>query len=313
VDDLADAALFCLSAGSRRSPRPIPIRCQFLKRGHRPGSCRSGSLPALVAKPVGYEGEIPLRTRASPGWHPEKTTSDVSKAGGPSAGRPRIPLAKACRPDRPGLCPQGWPPTPAIRSPLNLASWPSIEGLISAIQVATNGRRTAMDCFCFFVEPHRFKNPTSSPWPAGWLRQRFQPLLTSPRFQPTPKQILPDNGVDAQRFVLLLTVARCAVGARHGRVMARLRAVRSTHRFAAMRSAATRASGSRHQGAVSASETREAAGAVSAGHQLPDPIRAITSSPLSSRSPRAPGQWFGDLHCFGQSQGTLARGGTLGR
>jgi len=122
-------AVLAWSAGSRRSPRPDPDSLQFLNVGTA-WICRSGSC-RLVAEAVGYEGEILWDTKQAR-WHPEKQL-DVSKLA-PSAGRPAFPWPKpAPRTAQP--IPSGLPPT-GIRSPLNLAPWPSIEGLISAIQVA---------------------------------------------------------------------------------------------------------------------------------------------------------------------------------
>jgi len=125
-----------------------------------------------------------------------------------------------------------------------------------------------------------------------WLPATFQPLLTAPGSKPTQQD--PDNGVDAQRFVLLLTVRRlrpcgCAMAV----LMARLRAV-EIHQPLRQRCAVA-AQGLRqpvHQGRLSpASEDHEeAAGAVSAATNSPDPIgRSPHRSVHRSPKPQANG------------------------
>jgi len=102
-------------------------------------------------------------------------------------------------------------------SPLNLASWPSIEGLNPQRSgMATGMDATADGLFLFFVRSPIASKTHVFPLPAGWLPANvFQPLLDKPPFQ-THEQI-PTTALDAQRFVLLLTVAAAAVVLRHGR------------------------------------------------------------------------------------------------
>jgi len=165
--------------------------------------CPSGSLPAWWPKPWATRRRS-SGTRASP-MAPDKQLGPRQRWRPSAEGR--ISLAKACaRP--PGLCPPGCHRRASVR-PLNLASWPSIEGLIFTIRWhGMDGDRDGL--FLFFVVPHRFKRTQRLPL-ARWLQQRSASALTSPRFQPTHD---PTTALDAQRFG---PVAHCppaaAVGA----------------------------------------------------------------------------------------------------
>jgi len=239
----------------------------------RPGACRP-----WWPKPWATRARF-LWDTSKPDGKPPKKTTRRQQAGGPSL-EGRFPLAEGLR--------QTARPMPSrvahdgrIRSPLKLGFLAIDEGLISAIRWL-NGMdgRPRMDCFCSsFVKPIAFKTH-GLPLAAGGLPATFSSLCLQPR------RFRPRNRSDNRRwnaqaeFCLLLTVARCAVGAAHGRAHARLR-LWIHHRFSpAMRSCS-------HQGLRQpvpsgaavlrpARPTEEAAGAVSA---------LATNSPTDRRSP----------------------------
>jgi len=158
-------------------PRPIPISLQFLNV-HRLDLPIPGSLPAGAPKPWATRARILWDTSSR--WQPPKKTTRPSHWR-PSAGRPAIPWPKAA-PDRPGLCPQV-ATDGAIRSPLNCFR-PSIEGLHLSDRWQRMGRDRRWIVSVLRRSPIASRNPRL-PWPPWGCQQRFQPLLDSPRFQPT--------------------------------------------------------------------------------------------------------------------------------
>jgi len=265
-----------------------------------PGAC-----PAWWPKPWAYEGEI-LWDTSKPDGNPEKTTRR------PASWRPlglearKFPGRRPA-PDRPVPMPQGLPRR-AIRSPLNLASWPSIEGLISADQVATDGRRPRWDCFPVLRRSPSLQDPTFPLTGRRGCQQRFQAsCLSSPRFQPT-QQDSRQRRLEAPPICpVLLTCRRCGRGAAPWPCsMPRLACCEISHRFASDAQLQQGPAGSAvHQGGcLRPARPRRPRAPSAAWPPLPTPIGDHLISSVH-RSPRAQ-PMVGDLPLLRQSPGTLA-------
>jgi len=173
VDASGRCGAFALEAlASRRSPRRRSRSAAFLNVPATGLDLPNPGSFAGLGRSRGLRGEHPLGTRASP-MAPRKKTTRRQQAGG-LGGRPGIPLAEGLAPDRPGPMPLRVA-TDGHPFAAELASWPSIEGLISAIQVG-NGKwtATANGCFCSSsFNPIASKKPHVFPPGRRWAaRQR---------------------------------------------------------------------------------------------------------------------------------------------
>jgi len=220
VNDLADAALFCWSAGKpARITGRFPISCSP-QRGTG-WICRFRSFAGLWPKPWLSRGRRSLDNGRSP-MAPRKKQLSTSASWQALGWKARIPPGRRPAPRRQPM-PSGLPPDRAIRSPL---TW--LPGHRSRPHLKRSGASeldaTRDDCFCSSVVAPSLPKPHVFPPGRRWLpAKRFQPLpLTSPPFQPT--QQIPTTALDAQRIVLLPHLSPlAAVVLRHGRLMARLR------------------------------------------------------------------------------------------